>query len=50
MTKARGVQVVWLKRDLRIHDNRALAMAAQRGPVIALFVAAAVRRRKNEAY
>lgn len=32
------MQVVWLKRELRVHDNRALAMAAERGPVLPLYV------------
>jgi deoxyribodipyrimidine photo-lyase len=30
--------VVWFKRDLRIDDHRPLALAAARGPVIALYV------------
>lgn len=30
-------QIVWFKRDLRVHDNRALAKAAERGPVIPLY-------------
>lgn len=33
------VQVVWFKRDLRVHDNRALSYAAQRGDVLPLYVA-----------
>jgi deoxyribodipyrimidine photo-lyase len=32
-------QVVWFKRDLRIHDHAPLAEAAQRGPVLPLYVA-----------
>ncbi|MEO1252416.1 MAG: deoxyribodipyrimidine photo-lyase [Pseudomonadota bacterium] len=32
-------QIVWFKRDLRIEDHRALGEAAQRGPVLPLFVA-----------
>lgn len=32
------VQVVWFKRDLRIADHAPLAEAAERGPVIALYV------------
>lgn len=32
------VQVVWFKRDLRVHDHRALACAATRGPVLPLCV------------
>ena len=31
-------QIVWLRRDLRIADNPALASAAQAGPVIACYV------------
>lgn len=32
------MQVVWFKRDLRIHDHEALAQAARRGPVLPLYV------------
>ena len=32
------VQVVWFKRDLRVHDHRALVQAAQQGRVLPLFV------------
>lgn len=32
------VQLVWFKRDLRIDDHRALSRAAERGPVLPLFV------------
>lgn len=31
-------QLVWFKRDLRIHDHEPLVRAAQQGPVIALYV------------
>jgi len=31
-------QIVWFKRDLRLHDHAALAAAAQRGPVLPLVV------------
>lgn len=31
-------QLVWLRSDLRIHDNTALAAAAAKGPVIAVFL------------
>ncbi|MNZ44038.1 Deoxyribodipyrimidine photo-lyase [compost metagenome] len=31
-------QLLWLRNDLRIHDNSALGAAAQRGPVIALYL------------
>ncbi len=34
-----AVQAVWFKRDLRIYDHRALALAAQHGPVLPFFVA-----------
>lgn len=34
-----NVQAVWFKRDLRLHDNRALFLAAQNGPVLPFFVA-----------
>ena len=30
--------IVWFRRDLRLTDNPALAAAAERGPVIPLFV------------
>ncbi|RUR41350.1 deoxyribodipyrimidine photo-lyase [Vreelandella populi] len=32
------VQLVWLRSDLRIHDNSALAAAAAKGPVVAVFL------------
>ncbi|MEO0371125.1 MAG: deoxyribodipyrimidine photo-lyase, partial [Pseudomonadota bacterium] len=32
------MQVVWFKRDLRTHDHRALAYAAERGDVLPLYV------------
>lgn len=32
------IQVVWLKRDLRVHDHEALVAAAARGPVVVLYV------------
>lgn len=32
------VQVVWFKRDLRVHDHAPLTEAAARGPVLALYV------------
>ena len=31
-------QVVWFKRDLRLHDHAPLAQAAARGPVVALHI------------
>jgi len=31
-------QILWLRRDLRVADNPALSAAAQRGPVIAVYV------------
>ena len=36
--RAQDLQVVWFKRDLRVFDNRALARAAERGPVLPLYV------------
>lgn len=33
-----NVQLVWLRSDLRIHDNSALAAAAAKGPVVAVFL------------
>ena len=32
------LQVVWFKRDLRIHDHKPLAHAAARGPVVPLYI------------
>ncbi|CUH50733.1 FAD-binding domain-containing protein [Shimia marina] len=32
------MQIVWFKRDLRVQDNAALWQAAQRGPLIPLYV------------
>lgn len=31
-------QLVWFKRDLRVHDHRPLAEAARRGPCVCLYV------------
>ncbi|MCL5427337.1 MAG: deoxyribodipyrimidine photo-lyase, partial [Gammaproteobacteria bacterium] len=31
-------QLIWLRSDLRINDNSALAAAAAKGPVIAVFL------------
>lgn len=33
-----GVEVVWLKRDLRAHDHAPLVQAARRGPVCVLYI------------
>lgn len=32
------LQLVWLRSDLRVHDNSALAAAAAKGPVVAVFL------------
>ena len=32
------VQIIWFKRDLRVHDHLVLAAAARRGPVLPLIV------------
>jgi deoxyribodipyrimidine photo-lyase len=32
------VQLVWFKRDLRVHDHQVLTYSAQQGPVLPLFV------------
>lgn len=32
------MQVVWFKRDLRVHDHAPLAQAAARGAVLPLYV------------
>ncbi|MFM7708326.1 MAG: FAD-binding domain-containing protein [Gammaproteobacteria bacterium] len=37
-TAATPVQVVWFKRDLRLHDHAPLCAAAERGPVLPLYV------------
>jgi deoxyribodipyrimidine photo-lyase len=34
----RPITIVWFKRDLRVHDHRALVEAARLGPVLALYV------------
>lgn len=33
-----GVQLVWFKRDLRVHDHAPLASAAAQGPVLPLYI------------
>lgn len=38
MPRAAPVQIVWLKRDLRVHDHVPLALAAAAGPVLPLHV------------
>ena len=32
------INVVWFKRDLRVHDNEALTSAAKDGPVLPLYI------------
>nr|WP_084625853.1 deoxyribodipyrimidine photo-lyase [Loktanella sp. S4079] len=32
------MQIVWFKRDLRVTDHKALAMAAEAGPVLPLYI------------
>jgi deoxyribodipyrimidine photo-lyase len=34
----KNIQVVWFKRDLRVHDHEPLLEASKRGPVIALYI------------
>jgi len=34
-----SIQIVWLKRDLRVQDHRPLAEAARNGPVLPLYIA-----------
>jgi deoxyribodipyrimidine photo-lyase len=34
----RPIQLVWLKRDLRLHDHEPMVRAAERGPVVVLYV------------
>lgn len=36
--RAAPCQVVWFKRDLRLHDHEPLAQAAARGPVLPLYI------------
>ncbi len=36
--RAAAVQLVWLKRDLRVHDHAALVAAAAAGPIVALYI------------
>ena len=38
MPKPVPVNIVWFKRDLRIHDHRPLVEAAKAGPVLALYI------------
>ena len=38
MAAGNQLQIVWFKRDLRVQDHRALALACQHGPVLPLFV------------
>ena len=33
-----STQLVWFKRDLRVHDHAALSTAASRGPVLCLYI------------
>ncbi len=33
-----AAQLVWFKRDLRVEDHEPLYQAAQRGPVICLYI------------
>ena len=35
---AQRVQVVWFKKDLRVSDHAPLLRAAERGPVLPLFI------------
>ena len=32
------MQIVWFKRDLRIHDNEAFKRACDAGPIIPLYI------------
>ncbi|WP_321838543.1 deoxyribodipyrimidine photo-lyase, partial [Pseudomonas kulmbachensis] len=32
------MHLIWLRTDLRLHDNTALAAASQRGPVAAVYL------------
>lgn len=37
-TSEHAVQLYWFKRDLRVFDNRALSLAAARGPVLPIYI------------
>ena len=39
MKASRSLQIVWFKRDLRSQDHQPLARAAERGPVLPLYIA-----------
>lgn len=41
-------QLVWLRTDLRLRDNTALAAAAERGPVIAVFLLSPEQWREHD--
>lgn len=32
------MHLIWLRTDLRLHDNTALAAASQRGPLVAVYL------------
>ena len=32
------MHLIWLRTDLRLHDNTALAAASQRGPIAAVYL------------
>ncbi|MFP3519618.1 deoxyribodipyrimidine photo-lyase, partial [Pseudomonas sp. SIMBA_077] len=32
------MQLIWLRSDLRLHDNTALCAATQRGPTVAVYL------------
>ncbi len=34
-----AIQVVWLKRDLRLHDHRPLLNALRSGPTVLIYIA-----------
>lgn len=38
MTTQSGTNVVWFKRDLRVHDHEPLARAAMAGPILPLYI------------
>ena len=38
MNSDQPLQVVWLKRDLRLQDHAALCSAARQGPLLVLYV------------
>lgn len=43
-----SLQLIWLRSDLRVHDNTALAAAAARGPCVAVYLTSPVQWRAHD--